>query len=210
MPGEPMSSTMADFPSYRAELQCHPATRTRSVRGVAVQVGWGNGGALALTFTLEGDLTRLRIPAPQPQCRADNLWQHTCFEAFLRRKDEPGYYEFNFAPSRAWAAYVFRGYRDGMAPAPDLDPRITTVRRTGDRLELDAVVRLESLPLVRPRTPVQLALSAVVEDEQGTLSYWALAHPPGRPDFHHPAAFALELEWPEADSLHRPAEERER
>jgi hypothetical protein len=209
MADAPRSSTMADLSSYRAELQCHPATRTPSVRGIAVQVGWENGEALALTFALAGDLARLRIPVPQPPCRTDNLWQHTCFEAFLRRKDEPGYCEFNFAPSSAWAAYMFPRYRDGMAPAPDLDPRIT-VRRTGDRLELDAVVRLESLPLVRPRTPVQLALAAVVEDEQGTLSYWALAHPPGRPDFHHPAAFALELERPEADSLRGPAEERER
>src|SRR5437868_14231578 len=132
---------MTDFASYKAELQCHPETRTQLVRGVAVQVGWGNGGALALTFALEGDLTRLRIPAPQPPCRTDNLWQHTCFEAFLRRKDEPAYCEFNFAPSSAWAAYVFRGYRASMAPAPDLAPRIT-VRRTGDRLELDAIMRL--------------------------------------------------------------------
>jgi hypothetical protein len=199
---------MADFSSYRVELQCHPATRTPSVRGIAVQVGWGNGEALALTFALAGDLARLRIPVPQPRCRTDNLWQHTCFEAFLRRKDEPAYCEFNFAPSSAWAAYMFPRYRDGMSPAPDLDPCIT-VRRTGDRLELDVIMRLGNLPLVQPRASVQLALSAVVEDEQGALSYWALAHPPGRPDFHHAAAFALALKWPDAGSLHGPAEERE-
>ena len=199
---------MTDFASYKAELQCHPATHTQSVHGVAVQIGWEYGGALALTFALEGDLARLRIPAPQPPYRMDNLWQHTCFEAFLRRKDEPAYCEFNFAPSSAWAAYMFRHYRDGMSLAPDVDPRIT-VRRTGDRLELDVILRLENLSLVQPRTPVQLALAAVVEDEQGALSYWALAHPPGRPDFHHPTAFALELEWPDADSRCGPAEERE-
>jgi hypothetical protein len=28
----------------------------------------------------------------------------------------------------------------------------------------------------------------------GALSYWALRHPPGKPDFHHPAGFALELD----------------
>jgi hypothetical protein len=34
----------------------------------------------------------------------------------------------------------------------------------------------------------------VIEDADGSLSYWALAHPPGRPDFHHTEAFALDLE----------------
>jgi hypothetical protein len=38
-----------------------------------------------------------------------------------------------------------------------------------------------------------LALSAVIEDEDGVLSYWALKHPAGKPDFHHRDAFALEL-----------------
>jgi hypothetical protein len=193
----------------KAELQRHPATPVQAVRGVAVQVGWGNGGALALSFALEGDLTRLRILAPQPSRRADNLWQHLCFEAFIRHKGEPAYCEFNFAPSGEWAAYAFRRYRDGASLAQDLDPRIT-VRRMGDRLELNALIRLDCLPLVQPRTQVQLALSAVVEDEQGVLSYWALTHPPGRPDFHHPDAFALELEWPDAARVSDPTEEEKR
>ena len=36
-------------------------------------------------------------------------------------------------------------------------------------------------------------LTAVVEDDRGSLSYWALRHAPGNPDFHDPDAFALEL-----------------
>jgi hypothetical protein len=33
----------------------------------------------------------------------------------------------------------------------------------------------------------------VIEAADGSLSYWALRHPPGKPDFHHRDAFALEL-----------------
>jgi hypothetical protein len=33
----------------------------------------------------------------------------------------------------------------------------------------------------------------VIEAIDGTLSYWALAHAPGSPDFHHLDCFALEL-----------------
>ena len=46
--------------------------------------------------------------------------------------------------------------------------------------------------------PLRLALSAVVEADDGTLSYWALRHPPGRPDFHHADGFVLRLEGPAA------------
>lgn len=175
------------------------------MRGIQVQVGWGQGGALALTFSLTGDVVRFRIPTPQPSRRADGLWQHTCFEVFIRHEGEPGYYEFNFAPSGAWAAYAFSRYRDGAPLAQAVDPRIA-VRRAEQQLELDALIRLECLPLAPLCARLQLALSAVIEDKQGVLSYWALTHPPGRPDFHHPDAFVLELERPEATRVSDPAE----
>lgn len=194
------------FTPYKAQLQRHPATPARLVRSVEVQVGWEQSGALALTFALTGDLARLRIPAPQPSRRTDNLWRHTCFEAFLRYKDEPAYCELNFSPSGEWAAYAFRRYRDSMSLVQDFDPCIV-VRGTEERLELDAVMRLDYLFLGQRRARVQLALSAVVEDEQGLVSYWALAHPPGKPDFHHPDVFALELEWANTELLGNPAEE---
>src|SRR2546422_3089437 len=57
----------------------------------------------------------------------------------------------------------------------------TTLFRSGERLELDAFIRAD-------RAVLSLALAAVVGDENGALSYWALKHPPGKPDFHHPHA----------------------
>jgi hypothetical protein len=38
-----------------------------------------------------------------------------------------------------------------------------------------------------------MGLSAIIEESDGTKSFWALAHPPGKPDFHHPDCFTLEL-----------------
>ncbi|MGH8770025.1 MAG: hypothetical protein ACREV2_02415, partial [Burkholderiales bacterium] len=67
--------------------------------------------------------------------------------------------------------------------APKIEVRIDR-----DHVELDAVI---GLPLVESK--LKLALTAVIEDENGKLSYWALEHPPGKPDFHHQVAFALEL-----------------
>ena len=104
----------------------------------------------------------------------------------------PGYREFNLSPSGEWAVYAFRGYRQGGELALELAPGIV-VHRSGDRLELYAEIRAVFLP---PGGSLRLGLSAVVEDAHGTLSYWALRHHPGKPDFHHTDAFALQLVQP--------------
>jgi hypothetical protein len=72
------------------------------------------------------------------------------------------------------------------------DPRVTA-RCTAGQLELDVLIRLDGLSPAHPDAKLALALSAVVEEHDGTLSYWALKHPPGRPDFHHADGYALDL-----------------
>lgn len=200
---------MTFFAPQSAALTCHPVTPCRWVRNVGVRVWRRNSEALALNFCLAGDLAHLRIPPLRPPRRADDLWRHTCFEAFVAPEGAPAYREFNFAPSSEWAAYAFRRYRDGEPLAQELDPEIT-VRSTADRLQLTAVIRLDCLPSVQPGTRMRLALSAVVEDDAGNLSCWALRHPPGRPDFHHPDAFALTLEPTGVDAVPDPACEGKR
>jgi len=173
-------------------LACHPQTTSRSIRGIDVLVDAAASGILSVTFALEGDLSALRIPGLRPSRRAHDLWQHTCFEAFVMAEEGPGYREFNFSPSGEWAIHAFRDYREGGEVEVEPGPGIT-VRRSGDRLRLAAVIPRDFLPAGRS---LRLGLSAVVEDAAGMLSYWALRHPPGRPDFHHIDAFALQLELP--------------
>lgn len=178
---------------YTVMLTCHPETPSQAVRDIHVRVHKVEGGALALTFTLVGDVAHLRIPPLQSPRRADRLWQHTCCEAFVAVQGTPAYYEFNFAPSTEWAVYAFRAYREGGPLAEeDLAPGIA-VRNGADRLELDAILRLDRLPLLLPSARLRLALAAVVEETDGRLSYWALKHAPGKPDFHQAEGFALEL-----------------
>jgi hypothetical protein len=181
-------------------LTCHPTNIADAVRGIDAQVGFPEFGALALTFVLKGDIPRLRIPSLQSPRRADRLWEQTCFEAFVRAKGQPGYYEFNFSPSGEWAAYAFREYREGRPIDNDrLNPKIA-VQREAEMLELHAVLRLDRLSNIQPGSILQLGLAAVVEDINGRLSYWALKHPPGKPDFHHPDSFALEIHLAGQDS----------
>ena len=140
-------------------------------------------GALAVRFILDADLDRVRIPGRRPARFVDGLWRHTCFEVFLARKGSRAYREYNLAPSGEWAAHVFRKYRlrgNGEAPAPR-----TRVWRSARTLQLAASIAAKGR--------LRIGLSAVIEEKDGAISYWALRHPPGKPDFHHRRAFALEL-----------------
>ena len=169
------------------------ATPGQVTRDIDARVLQSRLDSLVFQYVLRADMSRVRVPSVVGPTRADGLWKHTCFEAFISAAGIAGYYELNFSPSRQWALYSFDGYRKGMSPVEvTLAPRIT-VTRFDDRLELEAQVRLPDLGLARPRLALKLALTAVVEDDSGTLSYWALRHAPGKPDFHHSDGFVLEL-----------------
>lgn len=178
---------------YPLPLRCHPATPAPLVRTLEARVAFRRDGSLLLAYRLWGDIARLRIPEPCDPERRDQLWEHSCFEAFIGRKGDPAYREFNFSPSGQWAAYAFSDYRQPAAVLASISvPQITT-RRFAGRLELEALVAPDALPA---GTTLQIGLSAVIEAADivdGSHSYWALSHPAQRPDFHQRAAFTLEL-----------------
>lgn len=141
---------------------------------------------IEIEFVLYGDLARLRLPAAAAG-RQDGLWHHTCCELFVGLDTGPAYREWNLSPSGAWQAYDFEAYRRGCRLAFVPPPAIAS-HDTAHALTLAATV-----PVATPAGPSQLRLgvAAVLEDRDGLLSYWALGHAAGRPDFHHPASFIL-------------------
>jgi hypothetical protein len=155
------------------------------------------GGSLALRYKLAARIRDLRIPSPALTRRRDELWRHTCFEAFIRAGDGDAYCEFNLAPSTEWAAYRLSGYREGLTPIAKIESPSIDIKLKETHLVLSAELDLSTLPDLPPEAPWRLGLSAVIEAKDGSISYWALAHPPGKPDFHHPDCFALELPAPE-------------
>lgn len=169
------------------------------MRGIDVCAGRSAAGELTLSFRIDGDLGRVRLPSSRVPRFATELWQHTCLEAFIARDGAPAYHEYNLAPSGEWALYAFRQYRKGGpmgdgAPAPRIE-----VRRAPERFELDAAIRLDLLAPGYVGAPLRLGLSAVIEEVDGSLSYWALSHPVERPDFHHAAARTMRLAPPEGE-----------
>jgi hypothetical protein len=174
-------------------LTCHPNTPCSAVRGIEVEIRRAADAALALRYALDGDLSRLLLPAHSAPRRADKLWQHTCFELFCAGGATPAYYELNFSPSSEWAIYRFDTYRQGMsAVETQLAPQVSVHQRPGG-LYMDAIVDISELSALRDCGALRVALSAVIEEAEGRLSYWALAHPGAKPDFHHAGGFVLSL-----------------
>jgi hypothetical protein len=167
-------------------LHHHPASQAGSVGRISAEASRGRD-RLCLTFSLEGNLANLVLPPLERPARADRLWDHSCFEAFLKTGEGPDYLELNFAPSGRWAAYDFSGRRAGMMEAALEPPKI---EMWSDHLSLHLKAEVAGLP---PHDPWRLGLSAVIEEKSGRMSYWALAHPSAKPDFHHPGSFVLTL-----------------
>lgn len=174
-------------------LLCHPASPGPAVASIDAGIASVDGGRVIFRYCLRGDMARIRVPITQAPDRTDQLWEHTCFEAFVGVAGQTAYREFNFSPSGHWAAYDFGDYRLRLADPAIPAPLIST-RQTEGRLELEAVVPLTSLPSVPAGGAWEIGLSAVVEAADtidGGHSYWALRHPSPRPDFHLRSAFTL-------------------
>lgn len=166
-------------------LRPHPDTPPREIERVEVDTEL-RGGCVRLRYYVFGLIDALKLPTPAEQPDAEVLWRDTCFEMFARTAGSPWYDELNLSPSGKWIQFSFLAYREGREVLRTVVPDIVTSRRH-DRFELTAYGALPE------HGPWRLGLSAVIEEIDGTKSYWALAHAPGKPDFHHPDCFALEL-----------------
>jgi hypothetical protein len=169
-------------------LSLHPDHHCPPVTRIEVEVNRWGGAMLDLRYRIHGDIAALALPAVAPSTRVDGLWEHTCLEAFVREQGQAAYRELNFAPSTAWAAYSFTGYRTGMADAP-IAPHQFAVHQSTDYFELNAAILLD----ISDATLWSLGLSAIIEQADGQKSCWALRHPPGKADFHHDTGFAVTL-----------------
>ena len=183
---------MASFSARSATLRRHSAAA--GAEGVtAIEAALSRTAShLVVSYALEGEFARLRIPPPRAPRFVEGLWQHTCFELFVKPHDADAYHELNFSPSGEWAVYAFDRYRERRtSPAHHSAPAIE-LSGSRSRLQLDVSVLLPDVGY-HAESPLRIGVSAVLEDLEGELSYWALAHPAARPDFHHPDSFVLQL-----------------
>ena len=154
---------------------------------VELAAAFGAVGTLNIWFGIDAPASRFLLPDIADDRRTDELWKATCFEAFLKIDDELSYREWNFAPSGQWAAYDFTDTREGMANADVGAPPYIRMEDNLTWWTLGATISVEA------GRAWNLGLSAVIEEKDGTKSYWALSHPSENPDFHHPDCFIGQL-----------------
>lgn len=142
------------------------------------------GDHLHFAFRVSRGAKLKTAPRATP-ARRDGLWRSTCFEAFIKPGAGDAYFEFNFSPSGDWAAYRFDRYRRGMMNAAVMAPDIQW-RTLDGAAELAARIDATALGL---SPSARLGLSAILETKQHEKTYWALAHPGDKPDFHHAGGF---------------------
>jgi hypothetical protein len=150
------------------------------------------GRRLLLRFRLAGAIDSVQLPAPVlAPARRDGLWATTCFECFWAAEGERPYWELNLSPAGHWNLYRLEDYRNGLRPEPGYDQSPHRVVRAAGELALHL-----DLPLPQglgAEVPLQVGITSVIEECNGRLSYWALAHPGAEPDFHRREAFLLRL-----------------
>ena len=176
-----------------AELRPHPTSPCEAMNRIGIEIddeAWPR--ALRIRFRVDGDIDRIRLPASGFARRSDGLWQHTCFEAFLRPDASQSYHEFNFAPSGDWAAYRFDSRR-GERSLPALAAPAIEFAASPGHCELSAEFSIAGLTEHAAATALHAGVCAVIETVDGSLSHWALAHGGERPDFHDPASFSLRI-----------------
>lgn len=180
-----MPASQADWLALRP----HPASLAAGPGSVTASARLETGGSLVLAYRLAWEAGWLRIPVVPASGRHHNLWHHTCLEAFLQAPGQAGYHEFNFSPAGAWAAYRFSGFRQGMADLPLSGPPALRIDQGPGQLTVECRLPPDALP----GEEFRVGLTAILEDREGVLHFWALSHPAARPEFHDQRGFVLHL-----------------
>lgn len=175
-----------------ADLYPYPSMPCSVLHAIKVGVRV-DGQTLHLDYQLMGKGDALAVPDAQEPVRADNLWQKTCCEVFLKAAGQKGYFEVNLSPSTRWACYHFSSFREGMADATIGAAPVIKAVADAAGIRLQAAIDLSMLPSDFANSALTLALSCVVEGRDGSKSFWALNHPPEKPDFHHDDCFQLQI-----------------
>ncbi len=145
----------------------------------------------SISYQITGSLSAVELPGPHVPARRHALWEETCLEFFLAPVGSPRYWEFNLSPVGHWNAYSFDSYRKGMREEPSLEILPFACQTGPHTLRLS--LEFDLAAIIPARLGIDAAVSAVIKMKDGGISYWALAHPATRPDFHDRACFKIAL-----------------
>lgn len=151
-----------------------------------------NTNQLAIEYTLSGDIKKVAIAPPsETPSRKHELWRDTCFEFFLGIKNSPKYWEFNLSPTGDWNVYRFENYRQGMQEETVFSTLPFIIQQQADSLGLTLDLDLDKI--IPQEQALEVAITTVIKQTDGEVTYWALTHQGAEADFHRRDSFILEL-----------------
>jgi hypothetical protein len=147
---------------------------------------------LTLDYKLLGNLVEIEIASPsQIPKRKHELWQETCFEFFLGVTNSPCYWEFNLSPSGDWNVYHFHDYRQEMQEETAFTSLPLTIHQQSESLSLSLNLDLEAI--IAAEKILDVAITTVIKQCAGHITYWALTHCGAEADFHQRDSFLIKL-----------------
>jgi hypothetical protein len=151
-----------------------------------------DGTKLYVEYDIYGLVSHLVIPpyvSGSEGRRCGDLWNQTCLELFVKEADRQveSYLECNFSPSGDWNIYSLDSYRTDMVQAEVKSEPLIIARQTAEIFSLSVGIDLDDLIPVSEM--IDVGVSCIVQDLDGTFGYYALSHPRNEPDFHDPRSF---------------------
>lgn len=145
-----------------------------------------NDESLFVSFRINEGLPLIDLGSSTPKKeRIVKLWEKTCFEFFLKN-EKNSYVEFNFSPNFEWNCFYFEKKGDPLKEWERMDRPTTEILLSLNDYFLVAELRKELFPkgFFDQKSKLEIALTSVIKNKKGELSYWALAHADARPNFH--------------------------
>lgn len=174
-------------------LRLHPFQDEPALDGLSLEAAlrWSRS-ELQLQFRLKGPKDQLICPpeTAEPR-RLDGLWNSTCLEAFFGIPGLTQYWEFNISPSGDWNLYRLEDYRRGLTRETGMGIQAISFQRSvGDsECSLEAEICLDLGETFVAVGELEYSLTAVVEQKDFGLSFWALQHCSDEADFHRRESF---------------------
>lgn len=159
-----------------------------------------SNGKLTIVYLLTGSINQVQLLEKPlvPSPRADELWNSTCFEWFIKSNSSKKYWEFNAAPTGFWNFYELEDYRTNLKASPLVEtPKFSLTQELSSSDHYQFRLEVNMIDLFKNELTLsnngRMAITSVVQWKSGEVSYYSLQHPLQKPDFHSDEGFAIFL-----------------
>ncbi len=147
------------------------------------------GNFLVFKYEMTGAIESILMAEREFPTRRMGLWETTCFEYFFGIPGQDNYWEVNLSTSGDWNVFQLDKYRSGLREELAIEALSVSVNRSVFSLETQFDLSLLGLE----DSELELSVTAVMADQLGQISYWAVCHAGVEADFHLRDSFVMQM-----------------